>query len=150
MAVIVDGGAGGRPGEKSPRAYRTIAEVALELDLAPHVLRFWESKFSQLKPLKRRGGRRYYRPEDVVLLRRIRGLLYGEGYTIRGAQKLLRETAGRAAAARDADALPQPPPALPQPLVPEPTIAGAELRRSLEEILAALERVRALLDPPAA
>jgi DNA-binding transcriptional MerR regulator len=76
---------------KSPAAFRTIAEVAAELDLPAHVLRFWESKFPQIKPLKRRGGRRYYRPEDVALLRRIRSLLYTEGYTIKGVQRLLRE-----------------------------------------------------------
>ncbi len=76
---------------KSPGAFRTISEVASELDVLPHVLRFWESKFNQVRPLKRGGRRRYYRPADVELLRHIRGLLYGEGYTIRGVQKVLRE-----------------------------------------------------------
>ncbi len=76
---------------KSPGAFRTISEVATELDVPPHVLRFWESKFTQIRPLKRGGRRRYYRPEDVELLRRIRGLLYTDGYTIRGVQKVLRE-----------------------------------------------------------
>ena len=76
---------------KSDSAFRTISEVADELDVPQHVLRFWESKFPQVKPLKRGGGRRYYRPEDVALLRRIRDLLYSEGYTIKGVQKLLRE-----------------------------------------------------------
>jgi transposase-like protein len=76
--------------QKSQAAFRTISEVADELDVAQHVLRFWESKFPQVRPLKRGGGRRYYRPEDVDLLRQIRALLYDEGYTIRGAQKLLR------------------------------------------------------------
>jgi DNA-binding transcriptional MerR regulator len=76
---------------KSAEAFRTISEVANELEIPQHVLRFWESKFSQVKPLKRGGGRRYYRPEDVVLLRNIRTLLYKEGYTIKGVQKLLRE-----------------------------------------------------------
>jgi DNA-binding transcriptional MerR regulator len=80
---------GGRPG-KSASAFRTISEVAGELDVAQHVLRFWESKFPQVRPMKRGGGRRYYRPEDVDLLRQIRSLLYEEGYTIKGAQKLLR------------------------------------------------------------
>jgi len=79
----------GRPA-KSAAAFRTISEVADELDVAQHVLRFWESKFPQVRPLKRGGGRRYYRPEDVDLLRQIRSLLYEEGYTIRGAQKLLK------------------------------------------------------------
>ena len=84
---------GRRPGTrpaKSAAAFRTISEVADELDVAQHVLRFWESKFPQVRPLKRGGGRRYYRPEDVDLLRQIRSLLYEEGYTIRGAQKLLK------------------------------------------------------------
>jgi len=80
---------------KSPAAFRTISEVAEELDVPQHVLRFWESKFPQVKPLKRGGGRRYYRPEDVVLLRRIRQCLYQEGYTIKGVQRLLREGALR-------------------------------------------------------
>jgi len=82
-------GSGGRR-SKSAGAFRTISEVADELDVAQHVLRFWESKFPQVRPLKRGGGRRYYRPEDVDLLRRIRSLLYDEGYTIKGAQKLLK------------------------------------------------------------
>ncbi len=77
--------------EKSATAFRTISEVATELDLPQHVLRFWESKLPQIRPMKRGGGRRYYRPEDIVLLRRIRFLLYEDGYTIRGVQKLLRE-----------------------------------------------------------
>lgn len=80
-----------RQGKKSPSAFRTIAEVASDLALPAHVLRFWESKFPQIRPLKRRGGRRYYRPEDVALLRRISGLLYTDGYTIKGVQRLLRE-----------------------------------------------------------
>ena len=76
---------------KSPDAFRTISEVAEELDLPQHVLRFWETRFSQIKPLKRGGGRRYYRPEDVDLLKGIRRLLYDEGYTIRGLQRILKE-----------------------------------------------------------
>ena len=80
---------------KSPEAFRTISEVAIELDVPQHVLRFWESKFAQIKPLKRGGGRRYYRPEDVTLLGHIRDLLYRDGYTIRGVQKLLREPGAR-------------------------------------------------------
>lgn len=77
--------------DKAPDAFRTISEVADELDVPQHVLRFWESRFREIKPLKRGGGRRYYRPDDVDLLRGIRHLLYGEGYTIRGVQRLLRE-----------------------------------------------------------
>ncbi len=78
-------------GSKSASAFRTISEVAGQLDLPQHVLRFWETKFKQIKPLKRGGNRRYYRPEDVALLSRIRDLLYQEGYTIKGVQKLLRD-----------------------------------------------------------
>src|SRR6476646_7293287 len=77
--------------EKAPDAFRTISEVAQELDVPQHVLRFWESRFREIKPMKRGGGRRYYRPDDLDLLRGIRHLLYGEGYTIRGVQRLLRE-----------------------------------------------------------
>jgi DNA-binding transcriptional MerR regulator len=77
--------------EKGPDAFRTISEVAEDLDLPQHVLRFWETRFGQIKPLKRGGGRRYYRPDDIDLLRGIRHLLYGEGYTIRGVQQILRE-----------------------------------------------------------
>jgi DNA-binding transcriptional MerR regulator len=76
---------------KSPEAFRTISEVADVLDVPPHVLRFWETRFTQVKPVKRGGGRRYYRPEDVCLLRGIRGLLYDDGMTIKGVQKILRE-----------------------------------------------------------
>jgi DNA-binding transcriptional MerR regulator len=77
--------------EKSPDAFRTISEVAVDLDVPQHVLRFWESRFREIKPMKRGGGRRYYRPDDVSLLRGIRHLLYGEGYTIRGVQRIIRE-----------------------------------------------------------
>lgn len=77
--------------KKSKDAFRTISEVAKKLDVQQHVLRFWETKFSQVRPLKRGGGRRYYRPEDVALLQRIHHLLYTEGYTIKGVQKLLKE-----------------------------------------------------------
>ena len=82
-----------RSGEKSPTAFRTISEVSDHLEVPQHVLRFWETKFTQVRPMKRGGGRRYYRPEDVELLRRIRKLLYADGYTIKGVQKLLREGA---------------------------------------------------------
>ena len=81
--------------EKAPDAFRTISEVADELDVPQHVLRFWESRFPQIRPMKRAGGRRYYRPEDVDLLRGIRHLLYGVGYTIRGVQGILREQGPR-------------------------------------------------------
>jgi DNA-binding transcriptional MerR regulator len=81
--------------DKAPEAFRTISEVADELEVPKHVLRFWEAKFAQLKPMKRGGGRRYYRPEDVALLQGIRFLLYNDGYTIRGVQKILRENGPR-------------------------------------------------------
>jgi DNA-binding transcriptional MerR regulator len=77
--------------DKAPDAFRTISEVAAELDIPQHVLRFWETRFTQIKPMKRSGGRRYYRPDDVDLLKGIRRLLYGEGYTIRGVQRILKE-----------------------------------------------------------
>jgi DNA-binding transcriptional MerR regulator len=86
-----DGEAGRARARKSPTAFRTISEVADDLQIPQHVLRFWESKFPQLKPLKRGGGRRYYRPEDIGLLKRISDLLYTQGYTIKGVQRLLRE-----------------------------------------------------------
>lgn len=82
-------------GAKGPDAFRTISEVAEELGLPQHVLRFWETRFPQIKPIKRGGGRRYYRPGDVELLRGVKQLLYGEGYTIRGVQRILREQGGR-------------------------------------------------------
>src|ERR1700744_1670600 len=80
--------------KKAPNAFRTISEVADELHIPQHVLRFWETKFPQVKPLKRGGGRRYYRPDDIVLLRRIADLLYTQGYTIKAVQRLLREGGG--------------------------------------------------------
>ena len=116
---------------KSAEAFRTISEVAQELEVPQHVLRFWESRFPQVRPLKRAGGRRYYRPDDIVLLRRIRQCLYDQGYTIKGVQKLLREGALRSDA---------PPP--PAPAVRGKDGAGAssgraaliELRRELVEL----------------
>lgn len=77
--------------DKSPDAFRTISEVAEDLDVPQHVLRFWETRFPQIRPLKRGGGRRYYRPDDVLLIQGIRRLLYGEGYTIKGVQRILKE-----------------------------------------------------------
>lgn len=100
MTMADPAGADGRsrPAGKSATAFRTISEVSEELDVPQHVLRFWETKFPQIKPLKRGGGRRYYRPDDVELLRRIQALLYREGYTIKGVQRLLKEAKGQAAA----------------------------------------------------
>jgi DNA-binding transcriptional MerR regulator len=98
-------------GVKSPEAFRTISEVAAELDVPQHVLRFWESRFTQIKPTKRAGGRRYYRPEDVDLLRGIRTLLYSDGYTIKGVQKVLREKGLRHVAEVGRDSLRETAPA---------------------------------------
>jgi DNA-binding transcriptional MerR regulator len=129
-----------RAGGKSVAAFRTISEVSAELEVPQHVLRFWESKFTQLRPLKRGGGRRYYRPEDVALLRRIHGLLYREGYTIKGVQRVLRtprRTEGDEAAAE----APQAPHVSARAQEPAPT--RDEL---LAEILAELKVLRALLD----
>ncbi len=100
----------GEPPETSSKArtaFRTISEVAAELGVEPHVLRFWETKFPQIRPLKRSGGRRYYRPEDVALLREIKVLLREEGYTIKGAQKLLRQRR-RAGRAPESERVPEP------------------------------------------
>jgi DNA-binding transcriptional MerR regulator len=80
---------------KSPEAFRTISEVSKDLSLPQHVLRFWETKFAQIKPIKRGGGRRYYRPEDVDLLKGIKSLLYNDGYTIRGVQKVIKENGSK-------------------------------------------------------
>jgi len=90
-----DSGTGRLRPKKAPNAFRTISEVAEELHIPQHVLRFWETRFPQVKPLKRGGGRRYYRPDDIVLLRRVADLLYIQGYTIKGVQRLLREGGGR-------------------------------------------------------
>lgn len=124
-----------RRAPKSAEAFRTISEVADELEVPQHVLRFWESKFPQVKPLKRAGGRRYYRPDDVVLLRRIRQCLYDQGYTIKGVQKLLREGALKADDAPRA----APPAAMPR-------IAKSDkLRSALVEIREELVALRDLL-----
>ncbi len=113
--------------EKSPEAFRTISEVADTLDVPTHVLRFWESRFPQVKPVKRGGGRRYYRPEDVRLLRGIRGLLYDDGMTIKGVQKILRERGVRhviaLGAAPEGEATPAPSLAE-RPVAPPPVPAA--------------------------
>jgi DNA-binding transcriptional MerR regulator len=121
--------------EKSPSAFRTISEVADELDVPQHVLRFWETKFPQVRPLKRGGGRRYYRPEDVETLRRIRSLLYQEGYTIKGVQRLLREGGLKGDAPAGAD------------MVEEPAATDGDRRRAgLERLLDELEDMRAMVE----
>lgn len=109
-----------RASAKSPEAFRTISEAADALDLPQHVLRFWETRFSQIKPMKRSGGRRYYRPSDIALLQGIRHLLYDEGYTIKGVQRILREQgiAHVVSFAEQKPAAPAPQPAAPQSAVP--------------------------------
>lgn len=135
----------GRRDGKSAAAFRTISEVAGELDVPPHVLRFWETKFAQVKPLKRGGGRRYYRPEDVGLLRAIRDLLYTDGYTIKGVQKLLREggvkaVTGAGASVREAENRPIPVEVAKPP--PASAETGGDKRSQLNEILDELETLR--------
>ena len=144
-----------RGAEKSASAFRTISEVASELDVPQHVLRFWESKFVQVRPMKRGGGRRYYRPEDIDLLRSIRELLYTDGYTIKGVQKLLREGGVRALADRG-NALAASPAAEPAPRARSEVVDEARgtsapasdpsevetLRAALAEILEELEQIR--------
>ncbi len=137
-----------RPSGKSVSAFRTISEVSAELDVPQHVLRFWESKFTQLRPLKRGGGRRYYRPEDLVLLRRIHGLLYREGYTIKGVQRVLRAPRGAVREEAVAEA-PRPEPYRPPVEASLPGIPKAAASKSealLRELLSELKTLRALLD----
>jgi DNA-binding transcriptional MerR regulator len=137
---------------KSSAAFRTISEVADDLDVAQHVLRFWESKFAQVRPLKRGGGRRYYRPEDIDLLRQIRGLLYDEGYTIKGAQKLLRARRARPGRGEEhAAAAPAAPRPAPQPpgvraVPPEVKRRLVALRNELLEIKELVARARRMAD----
>ncbi len=149
----------GESGRLRPRkaagAFRTISEVADELHIPQHVLRFWETRFGQVRPLKRGGGRRYYRPDDIALLRRISDLLYTQGYTIKGVQRLLREGGGRLSddippapaaeraeaeveRARDAAVEGEPGPPAPDPAV-------ESLRGALRRTLQVLEEVRSML-----
>jgi DNA-binding transcriptional MerR regulator len=144
----------GRPRvRKTADAFRTISEVADELHVPQHVLRFWETKFPQVRPLKRGGGRRYYRPEDVALLRRVADLLYTQGYTIKGVQRLLREGGGAfhdnippapaeerlaAEAERQAVMLPEPAAALKKPAPPAPQLPMPGLLPEEAETEAAL------------
>jgi DNA-binding transcriptional MerR regulator len=130
--------------QKSADAFRTISEVAQELEIPQHVLRFWESRFPQLRPLKRAGGRRYYRPDDVVLLRRIRQCLYDQGYTIKGVQKLLREGALKSEVSMRPTAAA---PVAVTPAAPRVKDGGnraqlVELRRELVELRDLLRRAR--------
>jgi DNA-binding transcriptional MerR regulator len=133
--------------DKAPDAFRTISEVAEDLNVPQHVLRFWESRFQQIRPMKRAGGRRYYRPDDVELLKGIRHLLYGEGYTIRGVQRILREQGQKFV-----QAVWQPGAAQPAAAQPEDDIEEAagpdEAARALFGLLKSPERAEP--EPPAA
>ena len=131
---------------KSAAAFRTISEVASELEVPQHVLRFWESKFSQIRPLKRGGGRRYYRPEDVTLLRRIRQCLYEDGYTIKGVQRLLREGQLKPPEPLEPEAIqeeepPREPDTLPLPLAANDRTDVRSLLREIRKELAALREM---------
>jgi DNA-binding transcriptional MerR regulator len=160
---------------KSQSAFRTISEVATTLDTPTHVLRFWESKFSQIKPVKRAGGRRYYRPEDIDLLSGIKTLLHDQGMTIKGAQKLLKENGVKHVIAIGADTAPVPvaapspepetPPAIKvdnivplQPVAPQPAVVNstrvpllnqigmAKIHKNAAEIRAALVQLESIRD----
>ncbi len=126
---------------KSAAAFRTISEVSEQLEVPQHVLRFWETKFAQVHPLKRGGGRRYYRPEDIALLRRIRDLLYGDGYTIKGVQRLLRESRGKTGNGNGATAAP----AVTRPAAGRGGQPADARRAELEALLGELIELRDLL-----
>ena len=126
---------------KSPEAFRTISEVSRDLSLPQHVLRFWETKFAQIKPIKRGGGRRYYRPEDIELLKGIKYLLYNDGYTIKGVQRLLKEGAlkntaqSRMATAIEPDKQKQP----------QNSTTGSREKAALRSIVDELQSLRKIL-----
>jgi DNA-binding transcriptional MerR regulator len=133
-----------RRGSKSAEAFRTISEVASGLDVPQHVLRFWETKFSQVRPMKRGGGRRYYRPEDVELLRTIRSLLYDDGYTIKGVQKLLRE-----GGVKPEETSPEAAPVVSEPAAEVSSNlaeGGTPEQSELKALLSELEALKKLLD----
>lgn len=133
---------------KGPDAFRTISEAAEELNVPQHVLRFWETKFSFIRPMKRAGGRRFYRPQDVAVLQGVRRLLHDEGYTIKGVQRLHKEQGvKRLVAAGQGVDLPSPEPVA--PTAPEPVSAERRVRLldTLEELQSVKERLDALLPP---
>jgi DNA-binding transcriptional MerR regulator len=143
-------GDSGRRSGKSPDAFRTISEVSKELDVPQHVLRFWETKFTQIKPLKRAGGRRYYRPDDIELLRRIQCLLYTDGYTIKGVQKMLRENGVKSLLIEgtdDADDAPEVKTESPTGSNRDASSrsVGPTERRQIAETITELEKIRDLL-----
>jgi DNA-binding transcriptional MerR regulator len=131
--------------DKAPDAFRTISEAAEDLDLPQHVLRFWETRFSQIKPLKRGGGRRYYRPDDVEFLRGLKHLLHAERYTIKGVQKIIKEQGVKAVQSAWKDtpvvapavkpSVPVPVRATSTPSAPLPTSARARLEAALAELM---------------
>ncbi|MEM6438576.1 MAG: MerR family transcriptional regulator [Pseudomonadota bacterium] len=146
--------------DKSPNAFRTISEVSETLDVPAHVLRFWESKFPQVKPVKRGGGRRYYRPDDVTLLTGIRELLYEDGLTIKGVQKIFREKGVKHVTARGAELSGDPAPAVngagaasagpaetaPAETTPTPEPSAPEAPADAERVQAAIAKLEALRD----
>ncbi|OUR76351.1 hypothetical protein A9Q83_14335 [Alphaproteobacteria bacterium 46_93_T64] len=142
-----------RKAQKSPDAFRTISEVSEELEIPQHVLRFWETKFPIVKPLKRGGGRRYYRPADIEVIRGIRDLLYTHGFTIKGAQKLLKEQGGRIeniellSTGNAAVALKEKKPA-PSSMIPEAPVGSAPVLKGSDDtrlhLAAILEELRAI------
>ena len=141
MAFGTDNLTGSRRGGKSPGAFRTISEVSNDLEIPPHVLRFWETKFPQIKPLKRGGGRRYYRPEDVALLRQIRQLLYDDGYTIKGVQRLIKEGALKNTAQLGVATAMEPD----QQQQPQNSTTGSREKAALRSIVDELQSLRKLL-----
>jgi DNA-binding transcriptional MerR regulator len=139
---------------KSPNAFRTISEVSETLDIPAHVLRFWESKFNQIKPVKRGGGRRYYRPEDVDLLRGVRELLYDDGMTIKGVQKIFKEQGVKHVVSRGGGEEPKPSVAeavaavnKARPVAKAEKATGVD-RAAVERAIAKLEAVLARLKTP--
>ena len=141
MAFGTDNLTGSRRGGKSPGAFRTISEVSNDLEVPPHVLRFWETKFPQIKPLKRGGGRRYYRPEDVALLRQIRQLLYNDGYTIKGVQRLIKEGALKNTAQLGVATAMEPD----QQQQPQNSTTGSPEKAALRSIVDELQSLRKLV-----
>ena len=134
---------------KSTQAFRTISEVSTELEVPAHVLRFWETKFPQIKPMKRGGGRRYYRPEDISLLKGVQAMLHVDGYSIKGVQKALREQGVKAISDRDEAALVTPAQNVSPDIAPvttgdAPVITAAE-RKELQSVLDSLVALRAEL-----
>jgi DNA-binding transcriptional MerR regulator len=150
--ILSSPAAASAPIEKGPEAYRTIREVADSMDLPQHVLRFWETRFPQIRPLKRAGGRRYYRPDDIERLRLIRRLLYDEGYTIKGVQKLFKEQGVQAlsSAAPPAKERPSPGPASagepPGGSAKDARVGGSASKLADDDLAALREALAAIMD----